>query len=142
VFLNLLHILCFLEHHLKLFELDQINLGGYKLGATYCRKFIEYGGVCIFVHKNLNYLNINLSKYCKDQDIEVCALKLDSIILNICVIAVYRAPCGNFKSFLIGLDSIIKSLYKVELKFIICGDTDYLTKTDKKNTTSCYVTVL
>jgi hypothetical protein len=63
VFPNFPRILCFSEHHLKQYELDQINLDGYKLGATYCRKFIEKGGVGIFMHKNLNYLNINLSKY-------------------------------------------------------------------------------
>jgi hypothetical protein len=36
--------------------------------------------------------------------------------------------------FLIGLDSIIKSLYKVELKFIICGDIniDYHTNSDQE----------
>jgi hypothetical protein len=72
VFPNFPHILYFSEHHLKRFELGKINLAGYKLFATYCRKFVENGGVCIFVHKILNYLNIHLSKYCKDQDIEVC----------------------------------------------------------------------
>jgi hypothetical protein len=36
--------------------------------------------------------------------------------------------------FVNGLDNIIKSLYKVDLKFIICGDIniDYLTDSDKK----------
>jgi hypothetical protein len=53
----------------------------------------------------------------KYKDIEVSALKLESVVFNTCVIAVYRAPCGNFNSLPIGLDSIIKSLYKVELKF-------------------------
>jgi hypothetical protein len=60
--------------------------------------------------------------------------KLESSVLNICVIAVYRAPCGNFNSFLIGLDGVIKSLYKVKLKFMICGDEniDYLMNSDEK----------
>jgi hypothetical protein len=61
-----------------------------------------------------------LVRCCKDQDIEVCALKLEFIVPNICVLAVYRAPCGNFISFLNGLDSIINSLFKAQLKFIIC----------------------
>jgi hypothetical protein len=39
------------------------------------------GGVCIFVHKNLNSLNINLGKYCEDKDIEACSLKLESTCL-------------------------------------------------------------
>jgi hypothetical protein len=76
---------------------------------------------------------VNLSRYCKDQDIEMCALKLEPVV-NICVLAVYRAPSGNFISFLSGLDNIISSLYKAESKFIICGDTniDYLKDSEKK----------
>jgi hypothetical protein len=125
--------LCFSEHPLKQFELNHINLDGYKLGATYCRRFIKKDGVCIFVIKYLKYLNINLRKYSKDEDTEVCAVISESTGLNICVTAVYRAPCGHFNSFLIGLDSIIKSLYKVELKFIRCGgiNIDSLMNSDK-----------
>jgi hypothetical protein len=48
--------------------------------------------------------------------------------------AVYRAPNANFNLFLNGLDGIIKTLCKVDLKLIICGDIniDYLTDSDKK----------
>jgi len=47
---------------------------------------------------------------------------------------VYRAPTGNFNLFLNRLDDIIKTLYKVDLKLIICGDIniDYFTDNDKK----------
>jgi hypothetical protein len=69
------HILCFSEHHLKQEELEQINLEDYKLGATYCIKSLLKGGVCIFVHKKYNYSNGDLSKYCKEQDIEACGMK-------------------------------------------------------------------
>ena len=75
MFPNFPHILCFSEHHLKKFELDQINVDGYSLGAANCRQVVKRGGVCIFVHKNLNYTTIGLGKYCKDQDIEVCAFQ-------------------------------------------------------------------
>jgi hypothetical protein len=63
----------------------------------------------------------------------VCGLKLEPAV-NICVLAVYRAPSGNFISFLSGLD-IISSLYKAESKFIICGDIniDYLTENEKES---------
>ena len=41
--------------------------------------------------------------------------------------------------FLNRLDDIIKTLYKIDLQFIICGDIniDYLTDNDKKKTTWC-----
>jgi hypothetical protein len=103
------HILFFSEHHLKQIELEQINLG-YKLGAAYCRKSVLKGGVCIFGHRKYNYSNGDLSEYCKEQDIQACALKLKFTALTIHVDTIYRAPCGNFNSSLNGLDSIIKSL--------------------------------
>jgi hypothetical protein len=85
---------------------------------------------------HLVHKNVDLSKYCTEQDIEACAKKLESAALNIYVVTVYRASCGNFNSYLNGLDSIIKSLYKVELKLFICGDIniDYLTNNERKST--------
>ena len=84
--------------------------------------------------KNLKYSNIELDKYCKDQDLEVCVLKLKSTFFNVCIMSVYRATTGNFNLFLNRLDDIIKRLYKVTLQLIICGDIniDYLTDNDKK----------
>jgi hypothetical protein len=93
------HILCSQEHHLKQIELEQINLEGCKLCAAYCRKSLLKGGVCIFVHKNDNYSNVGLSKYCIQQDIDDCAIKLQLTSLNIYVVIVHRAPYGNFNSF-------------------------------------------
>jgi len=128
-----LQVLCF-QTILKQFELEQINVDGYRLGAAYCIQVVKRGGVCIFVHRNLNYTTTDLGKYCKDQDIDVCALKLESTSFDACIMAVYRAPRGNFNLFLNGLDGIIRTLYKVDLKLIICGDIniDYLTDSDKK----------
>jgi hypothetical protein len=85
------HILCFSEHHLKQIELEQINLEGYKLGAVYSRKSLPKGEVCIFVHKKYNCPNEDLTKYCKEQDIEACTLKLELTALNIHVVTVCRA---------------------------------------------------
>jgi hypothetical protein len=76
--------MCFFEHHLKQIELEQINLEGYKLGAAYCGKSLLKSGAFLFI-KKYDYSNVDLSKYCKEQDMEACA------------------PCGNFNSFLNGL---------------------------------------
>jgi hypothetical protein len=75
---------------------------------------------------------VDLSKYCKEHDIEACAIKLELTAPNIYVVTVYRAPCGNFNSFLAGLDSIIKSLCKAELKLIIWGDINIDCLTDNE----------
>jgi len=76
----------------------------------------------------------NFIKYCKEQDIEICMLKLTSISHNILIMAVYRAPTGNFNLFLKRLDKILKSFYRAVSKLILCGDinVDYLAE-DEKN---------
>jgi hypothetical protein len=73
-------------------------------------------------------------KYCSEQDIEACVLKLKLSTFNIYIVTIYRAPYGNFNSFLNGLDSIIKLIYKIERKLIICGEIniDYHTVSDRR----------
>jgi hypothetical protein len=93
-------IVCFSEHNLKHIDLDQIKLEGYELGAAYCRKSLLKGGFASLLIKKYNYSNGDLNKYCKEQDIEACALKLELTALTIHVVTVYRAPCGNFNSCL------------------------------------------
>jgi hypothetical protein len=62
-------------------------------------------------------------------------IKLTSTLHNILTMTVYRAPSGNFNLFLKKLDDILKSLYRVDLKVIICGDINinYLTEGDRKS---------
>lgn len=65
------------------------------------------GRVCIFVHKSLKLSSMNLNEVCMGKDYEACALKLECTLSNICLTAIYRAPSGNFSSFIDGLDIII-----------------------------------
>jgi len=131
---NFPHILCFSEHHLKTFELELISIDGFRLGAAHSRQILKGGGVCTFVRNNLECTNIELDKYCKEQDIEACMIKLTSTLHNILIMTVYRAPSGNFNLFLKRLEDILKSHYRVDLKFIICGDINinYLSDGDRK----------
>jgi hypothetical protein len=87
-----------MHSNLPQLELEHIHIENYNLGVRYCRKTIEKGGVSIFVHKNLKFIKINLEDYCKDQDLEACALKLDSTFSNICILTLYRAPSGNLSN--------------------------------------------
>jgi hypothetical protein len=70
------HIICLSEHHLKLNELNITHLPMYKLGPNYCRITLKCGGVCIYAHNELEFTNISLLNHCKEQDLEVAALKL------------------------------------------------------------------
>ena len=103
------HIICITEHHLNQFELDNISIDNYNLGASYCRKSSLKGLVCIYVLKNLSFTTVNLKAYCPDQDIEIYSVKLHSMFSHVWVFSTYRAPTGNFTHFLYKVDIIIKS---------------------------------
>jgi hypothetical protein len=100
-------VLCLTDHHLKYFEIDFIYVDQYKLGAKFCRESLKGGGVNIFAHDTLQCTNINLDEFCKKQDIEACAVKIDLLSLTISIICIYRSPTGNFLNFLRTLDSIL-----------------------------------
>jgi hypothetical protein len=131
---NLPHILCFSEHHLKHAELDQINIESFKLCTAYCRQSIKKGGICVFIQKGLEYSKIDVNKYCKEQDIEICMLNLKTTTFSSHIMVLYRAPTGNFNLFLNRLDDSIQSIYRANLYLIVCGDVniDYLTENARK----------
>ena len=88
----------------------------------------------IYVHTSVKFTNINLQDQCKEQDIEICAVKLnikDSIII---VLGIYRSPSGQFDCFLHTLENIMNVLYNNKIEFIICGDVNinYLDNCSKK----------
>jgi len=62
----------------------------------------------MFIQKHFPFLVINIEKFCKDKELEACALNLDSLSIKLCIIAVYRSANGNFQCFIKGLDNIIK----------------------------------
>jgi len=79
------HFICLSEHHLKYNEIDAVNIPNYRLGGKYCRSSIKCGGVSIYIHKDMEYSNINLFKYCKEQDLEIVAVKLKLVAKNLIV---------------------------------------------------------
>jgi hypothetical protein len=104
------HSLCLSEHHMNNLELQQTFLECYNLGDSHCRSLYEKGGVCILVHEKLKFSRIDLTEFCKDKDLEVCAVKVYLNSRRICIIAIYRAPSGNFDFFITKLDTILKKI--------------------------------
>jgi hypothetical protein len=80
------------------------------------------------------YSKIDVNKYCKDQDIEICMLNLKTTSFSSHIMVVYRASNDNFNLFLKGPDDSIKSICRADLNLILCGDinVDYLTENDRK----------
>ena len=82
--------------------------------------YVKNGGVAIFVHSSLCFSNIDIAQHCKEQDVEIRALKSLYGSLNIYILTLYRALSGNFSTFLHKLDTILQSLYQPNLHIIIC----------------------
>ena len=102
--------------------------------CKYCRKNLKNGSVSNYIHESLKFTNISLQKFCKEQDIEICAVQLKLKEKNVIILCVYRAPSGNFDYFLKTLDNILNSLYNHKTEFIINGDINinYLETSNKK----------
>ena len=128
-------IICLTEHHLKAEEIHNINLDQYKLGTAFCRKKYNYGGACIYVSKSLQFNTINLEKYHKEKNLEICALKLNIQTKNFIIICIYRSPKGDFIYFLTKLEIILNELNNISNEFIICGDFNihYTKDSSRKN---------
>jgi hypothetical protein len=71
---------------------------------------LKKGGVCIYVHCDLSYSKIDLSKLSTDQHIEASVILLSHFSDNIYIISIYSAPSGNFTLFLSKLEFILNSL--------------------------------
>ena len=116
------HVLCITEHHLRMDELNNINLGHYILGSQYCRQSLKQGGVSIFVSSDIQFHTINLDRFNKEKDLEICTLRIGLPHKNLIIICTYRSPTGNFKHFINQLEVILDSLHKVSTNLILCGD--------------------
>jgi hypothetical protein len=67
---DLPHIICLTEHQLNEYEINNILLDNYVMGAKYCRIIHKNGGVCIFIHSSIKFNNVSVAKYCVEKDIE------------------------------------------------------------------------
>jgi hypothetical protein len=94
------------------------HLEHYSFSAIYCRTNLTLDGTSIFVQGKLNFLNINLSAFCKEQDLEACAVKLPFPHGNTYILSIYSAPSGNLSYFLKELDAILKSMYNTKLEYV------------------------
>jgi exonuclease III len=116
------HLICFSKHHIKDMELNTPYIPSYKLGATYSRNILNCGGVCIYINENIEYWNINLHPYCKEQDLEVTALKFKFNKRKFIILCVYWALSGDLEYFIENFVCILSILQKTNIKLILCGD--------------------
>ena len=113
------HIICLTEHHLKDIGSNStylLNIPRYKLGAIYSRTSMRGGGVCIFVQEEIDYTDIDLQRYCKEQDLEIVAIKIKYLRTCFSIYCLYSMPSGNIEYFYEQLDSLLGSHLYIILK--------------------------
>jgi hypothetical protein len=91
--------------------INHVYIENYNIGAQFCIAVHVKGVVVIYVYNNLKFSNIDLSKHCKEKDIEICAVKLNRSSSTVCIVTIYRSSLGNFNYFLQSLDNVLQSLY-------------------------------
>ena len=104
--------------------------------ATCCNQNLQKRGVCIFLRKVLYFGKINILHNCKEKNLEVCAVELETKSSTLIILSSYRVHMGDFNQFMKNLYDTLKHMYKFEAEFLICGDItrDYLTESNKKPT--------
>jgi exonuclease III len=116
------HVLCFTEHHLESHQLDCVPLQSYRLVVKFCSITYRYGRVCIYVHESLQASNMEVLKYCKKKDLEVCSARLYLLTCTIGIVNLYSSPLGNFDYFLKELEILLNLVSRNSRGLIICGD--------------------
>jgi hypothetical protein len=76
----------------------------------------------MFIHEDLEFFSISLDKYCKEKDIEVCAVKLNITPKQLFILAIYMSHSGNFNIYVKNLDIVLNTWYSNQTEFVICGD--------------------
>jgi hypothetical protein len=82
------HIICFSEH-LSTQNLLFINLENYSPGYSFPHNSNHGGAVCIYIRKDINYINLDFSHYFVDKITEICAVQIDTKTSHIARICVY-----------------------------------------------------
>jgi hypothetical protein len=74
--------------------------------------------VCVYIHEDLEFSTISLPKYCKEKDIEVCAVKLNITDIKSIILTIYGSLLGNFNKFFKNLDSVLNAWYSNKLNLL------------------------
>ena len=71
----------------------------------------------MLIRNSITFATFSTDNYCLDQDIEMCAIHLNSVYDKPCILAVYRSTLGNFNTFLTNFDLNLQIFFKSQLEF-------------------------
>jgi hypothetical protein len=64
--------------------------------------------VCIYFKNSQHFIKIDTLCYCKEQELEIYAIQLETKSVNLIILSLYRTPSGDIDEFL------MKCLYSPE----------------------------
>jgi exonuclease III len=126
-------LICLTETFVKKHCESNINLKGYKLGASFCRANQKRGGSCILHSKSITTKELHFLKdLAAELTFECCGLEI--VEYRIILVCIYRTPTANVKSFFNKLQILLDKLKSFKKYTIITGDWNI--DTSKKNNLS------
>jgi hypothetical protein len=75
------------------------------------------GDVCIFVTEDQIYNKIDISHHCKEQDLEICGIHLETKASALIILSFYTDHSGDFNQFINRLNATLKYLYIPKSEF-------------------------
>lgn len=126
-------VVCLTEHWLNKEEIDLFSLNDYRVASSSARQLSRGGGTVILVDSVVESQDLDfLSKYNVEKSVELCGILLKEI--NVFVIVAYRAPTGNFDTFLAAIESVINEVGS-DKKIVLAGDFNVLFGTFQRECT-------
>lgn len=113
------------EHNCKSFEINRLNLNGYKKNAFYAREIFKNGGVLIMSRTNIRFEQVvspQIDNICQEKQFECCCVKYYMGKYNIILVGVYRAPSSDVNEFLYRLEELCNYIFQRHKYVIIAGD--------------------
>lgn len=115
---------CLTETWAKCDTIKHLNFENFYLGSYYCRKNTKGGGVAIWVTQEIDASVLDVSRFCVERCIEICAIRVNLGKVPVIIINCYRSPSGDINVFLSKIDSLLNYLYKPSIRFVLCGDVN------------------
>jgi hypothetical protein len=120
-------VITFTEHWLSDDETRFMQLANYQLIDFYCRKEKKGGGSCIYVHnahiarQRDEFKTLNVDQHFECSIIEL--IEFNHVrIKNTIIMAIYRAPSGDFQLFLKNIDKVLSVLITENKYIFMLGD--------------------
>lgn len=111
------------EHWKSTSQLRNYAIRGFKLATSFCRDEGAHGGSAIFLREDFrSRIRTDVNKLAVTYDFECCACEFTVFNTKITFINIYRAPNGNFISFLKSLEEAIMVCNVENSIIIISGD--------------------